>query len=116
MPDLNKEALEAAAEAVRAGDYHGVPEDEMDDMVAHLAITAYLEATQPILTTLEELEELPPESVLRDVDGIVFEVVHNGELDGYEKPYKEYLAPGDSHAYTSSDVVLPAHVIYTPQF
>ncbi|WP_346921921.1 hypothetical protein [Glutamicibacter creatinolyticus] len=45
---LNLDALEAAAEAIRAGDYHGVPDDEMDHMVAHLAVSAYLAAATTI--------------------------------------------------------------------
>lgn len=120
MPDakLNPDALEAAAKELFLEDentaYVKYPEWDSPENVgkpvyienARAAVSAYLAAALPEVTSVEELEALPQESVIRSV---VFGVVRERFDSGW-------LATGGEGFAQSSDIAGRAHVVlYRPE-
>ena len=127
MSDLDPRGLEAALHAVegegltsdgrtphwwrcehpdRYPDYCRCPIE-----VAESAVTAYLEVAQPVITTVEELEDLPVGAVFIDAHSTVAQVAEAILADGRERRYDRFLRPS---ADTARMFALPARVIWRP--
>lgn len=69
-----------------------------------------LEAAKPReITTVEELDALECESIIRDVDGLPKEKQADGEGGRF------WASPGHAEQYTEADIILPATVLWEPQ-
>lgn len=64
-----------------------------------------------VVNNVEELEALPAQSVIEDVDGCIFEIIHNGERNRDGTFYREYVMTGDVHSYSIDEIDLPATVL-----
>ena len=120
MSELNRDALEVG---LRAGGYAYSTGGDQND-VSLAAITAYLDAlpeplvnSKPnqnldLVSTREELDKLP-------VGAVVVEILPDGEgcapwifeMDDMGT----WMTPGAETGYGSSQINLPARVIYTPE-
>lgn len=87
---------------------------ENAEVITREAISAYLAFAQPVVNSVEELDNLPVESVLLDADNCVMQILHNGEQYLNGDPYREYCMVGDTRGYESVEVALPARVLYRP--
>lgn len=77
--------------------------------VAKRTVEAYLAAAQPrTVETVEQLDALPFESIVLDQDDDQMKRVANGEGGAH------WVRFGDTWAYRTKDVVLPATVLWTP--
>ena len=112
MTTFDPRALEAAAHAVWGSiddsAIRGRLYSEDCDHVAATAITAYLAVTQPIVETVEELEELPVGAVIRCHSGTILESFEAWEAGLIWCPTE------DDGARKSREVPLPARVIWRP--
>ena len=77
--------------------------------MAELAITAYLDVTQPIVETVEELEELPAGTVIQTVDEGETEVWITDGAGG-----QEWSLAGSCQRFSAALMPLPARVIWRP--
>ena len=125
MSDLDPRGLEVALHAVEGrgltpdgGTPHGwrceYPDRYPDYCkcpieVAELAVSAYLAVTQPIVTTVEELEGLSRETVIQTVDEGVPEVWITDGAGG-----QEWSLAGSCQRFSAALIPLPARVIWTP--
>lgn len=104
QPPLNPDALRAAFEAVQAIDG---PASIGSMEVAEAAVSAYLAAAQPVVNSVEELDQLPVGSVV---------------LDRFDYPHlkamialPEYLNLRTGARITRTEFYLPARVLYRPE-
>ncbi len=105
-----KKGARSDAEAVR--NYRA----SRDCIVAALPeLRTHFAAALPEVTSVEELEALPVESVVLDADNCVLQILHNGEQYLNGDPFREYCMVGDIRGYESDEVALPARVLYMPE-
>ena len=116
MPELNKEALKAAA---RVGNEEGwsclgcepgeydrcINCQDASHTMSSLIIAAYLEAAQPMITTHHELYGLPVGSVVVSDLGDVFNKVPTNF-------WGEWICAGSSDDWKTKEIELPARVLY----
>lgn len=86
------------------------PASEDDDFLMGAA-DRIINTINPQLFTKEEIHDLPVESVFEDVDGCIFEIVHNGERNSDGTFCREYVMTGDVHSYGIDEIDLPATVL-----
>ena len=101
QPLLNPDALEAAYEAV---DHPAVTRDDMEDIVSD-AVSAYLAAALPEVTSVEELHQLPHLTTVLDGAGVVRTLIGTrcGDMMWAD-------------VYGEDGVIeLPARVLYRPE-
>ena len=109
---LNPDALETAyakyaelsVEEWRTRPHSAWRERVIEDV--NIAVSAYLEVAQPVVSSVEELDKLPFETVIRDSEDFVFE--NSAQLG--EDP--EWWSPTD--LLSSTEVTLPARILYLP--
>lgn len=120
QPQLDPDALEAAAKELFLEEkntaYVKYPEWDSPENVgkpgyienARAAVSAYLAAALPEVTSVEEREEMPVETVLLDADGAVFQylTVLNG-------PNGWYMMGSDQPE--DCMMAFPARVLYRPE-
>ena len=110
MPDnpLNPDALEKASREVFR-EVLGFDKSQ-STRVARRAIAAYLAVAQPVVNTVEELDQLPLGTIIEDSDDdCVLQALERGSIMG-----TEWYIPGVEKIFTSKDVELPARVLYRP--
>ena len=100
---LDPRALEEAADGIEGFTVPGVPAH----VVASAAITAYLNATQPVVETVDGLEELQVGTVV--VDGEERPAVRQADEEN-----EWWLRAGSEHGWVSRELPLPARVIFSP--
>ena len=77
-------------------------------IMSEIVLRVYLAAAQPEVNSVEELEALPLESVVRDKYGYVY------LLEDEDDEFKWSRNGLDAH-FPSWGIVLPAHVLYRPE-
>lgn len=118
---LNPDALEAGARALLAvqqpevsADYawnvqfDGGREELRNEAAA--AVSAYLAAALPEVTSVEELNQLPAGTVARDSSGFVFEQI---TLDRRIKP--QWVTTGSKYPVVIECIDFPVRVLYRPE-
>lgn len=121
--NISKEAVEAAAQALRdegLDDVGNSPHGwrcEFPDLypgyctcvidIARAALEAAWAVMHPVLTTVEELRAFPVGSVVRSHGGGVW--VNDGDED-----VEWWERPGTELGFDAADIPLPAKVIYRP--
>lgn len=117
MPDtpLNPDALENAADVIwmntrnesgvcdadrRTDDYATI------EAITSVAIKEYLAVAQPEVNSVEELDQLPHETVIRDSEDFVFERIVQHGKDPEWWSTTDFL--------NETKVTLPARVLYRP--
>lgn len=117
MTTLDLRGLEAAArvkcrldeEQMLLPDWDDLDGDQQDALrgEAEQIITAYLAVAQPIVETVEELEELPAETVIQTVDEGETEVwTTDGSGDD------EWSLAGSCQRFSARHIPLPVRVIH----
>ena len=84
-------------------DLDGDQQDALRGEVSDI-ITAYLAVTQPIVTTVDELVELPGRSAVVDADGMV------AQMDAHDPHHWDGL----ERCWDATQITLPARVIWRP--
>lgn len=103
---LNPDALEAAADAVIDASFgQELPEAPID--LARAAVSAYLAVAQPEVSSVEELEALPVDSVVLDR----FDYPHH--KCAQSTPDFKNLRTG--HHISRLEFYFPARVLYRPE-
>lgn len=124
MTTLDPEGLERAAEAIRLDAGCKFPSDHPESeclehheprlfdeiwtvapYYARAAVTAYLGHALPVVDGLPALWHLPDATILRDVEGVVWEVDSDDEAQWA-------CVMGHEDGYPREDIALPARVIW----
>lgn len=100
--EINQEALDTALDDEAYWSYGQIDLDPED--VGNILRT-YLETVNPLVTTKEELEQLPLGTVVLDETDDLMQYLPDGEGDSY------WMRIGDTGIYGPEDVFLPAQVV-----
>lgn len=76
-------------------------------------VSAYLEVAQPVLTTQEELDSMPHETVIRDSQDFVFEGIVQRGMDLEWWCTTDFL--NELNELNETKVILPARVLFIPE-
>lgn len=120
--NLDTNALEAGAKALflRERKYHTPSiecpepptwEDLTETSMEHYRgnARAVLAVAQPVVSTVEELNALPVDTVILDGDPCVLQMVEKSAIVG-----SEWAIANEEHLYTTGKITLPARVLYRP--
>lgn len=112
MPDtpLNPDALEAATRAVSLAEREMHTNESLGKQrhIARRAVSAYLAAALPEVSSVEELDQLPHGAIVLDADDDPMMLSPDGEGNA---DWVRFYDPG---WYGSDHVALPARVLYSP--
>ena len=117
LTDILAEAIRTGLDAQRDADdfgYWDIDDNCIDthafsaDGLAEHVAAAYREART--ITTREQLEALPGESVIRDVDGMIFERTRDHSINR-----RVWSAIGTDEQLYGSAVELPALILWLPE-
>lgn len=105
QPPLNPDARRAAFEAVQAIDG---PASIGSMEVVDAAVSAYLTAAQPVVNSVEELDALPPHTVIEEHEQGHGVLIKRGPRSW--ECLTHYVS-----GLPSGDIDLPARVLYRPE-